>query len=507
MGERQVRTVGVLGGGLAGWLSAAFLAEVLGPSVPVTLIDDGRAPAPGSAEATMPAFKSFARQLGWDEGSLLSVTQGAIQLGSRFVNWGALGERHFMPFGAFGADFDLIPLHQWWLKARLDGEPVGALEEHCMAAAMAAEGRFAPGIPDRRMIQSTYDHGWRLDAGLLMNMARDAATARGVTVVSGAFAAATLDADSGFVRAVALEGGETVSADLWIDCGGPDGHLIGEAVGTAFQDWSAWLPCDRVVQVACERGGALDPFSTITQRGAGWQGRWPLQRTSATAQVFCEEFMSVDAATGELFDNLDGPALGEPVVSRFVSGRRAAAFARNVVAIGEAHGTLEPLEPVALHLIQSGLTRLLALWPDRGCAPHVAAEYNRLTEAEWVSARDFLILRNATTTRTDTALWRRCKDMELPDTLQARLENWMGEGRTVSPGAVDVFPNPAWIALHVGQGRMPKACDPLIAARMDRVDHRRHLESLRRVVAETAAQMPTHAEWLAKNAPAPRARL
>jgi tryptophan 7-halogenase len=503
MENRNIRTVAIVGAGVAGWMSAAFLANMLGKSVSITIVDLSEQNEVLFDEASIPPLKAFHQNLGINEADLIAKTQGSMKLGTQFVNWGALGNRYFHPHGSYGAEFDAVPLHQWWLKARAQNPETPELQDLSMAWALASENRFSHPVPDRRLIQSTFDYAYHMDSALYGTYLRNYATARDVTLVQGHIADVSLDDETGFVSHLTLTNDTQISADLFLDCTGPKGLLIQEAVTAGFQEWSTYLPCDRAIAIACERGGEFTPYSRITARDAGWQWRIPLQHRTSTGYVFASDLVSDDDAVGSLMDNLDGRVLGEPVLTAFKNGRSEKAFFKNVVALGGAAGFLEPLEATSLHLIQSGLSRLLALWPTRDCEPVVVNEYNKVTATEWELARDFLILHYKATNRADAPLWRTRKDMAIPDSLQHRLDHWQSFGRLVSPQA-EVFQSASWLSVLVGQGIMPQTNDPLAECRADRVDFEARLLGLSRITPETAAQMPLHRDWIEKHARGPR---
>lgn len=503
MEDRNISSVAIIGAGVVGWMSAAFLTHMLGPSIQVTVLDLGDQNEIVFDEASIPPLKAFHQNLGINEADLIAKTQGSMKLGTQFVNWGSLGNRYFHPHGSYGAEFDIVPLHHWWLKARATNPQTPSLDDLSMAWAMAQEGRFSHPVPDRRLIQSTFDYAYHMDSKLYADYLATYATSRGAQHVEGIIADVGLDGETGFVRHISLENGGKISADLFIDCSGQQAVLIEGALASGFESWSKYLPCDRVVSVSCAKGGDFTPFSRITAQSAGWQWRFPLQHRTSLGYVFTSSDLSDDNAIGALMDNLDGRALTVPIVSAFRNGKRNHTFLKNVVALGDAAGFLEPLEATKLHLIQSGLIRLLALWPTCGCDPTTVHEYNAVTAGEWELARDLLVLHYKATTRSDAPLWRLCSDMEIPDSLEHRLAHWRRFGRLVSPRP-EVFQSASWLSVLIGQNLMPTTWDPLVDARAGSVDFDGRLSGLSRIITETASQMPLHREWIDKHARGPR---
>ncbi|UVO53497.1 tryptophan halogenase family protein [Sphingomonas sp. SUN039] len=492
---RAIRSIVIVGGGTAGWMTAAALANALKAHCTVTLIESDEIGTVGVGEATIPPIRTFNATLGIDENEFVRATQGSFKLGIEFVDWGRRDHRYFHPFGTYGRDFDMVPLHQYWLDAQRKGE-APPLDDLCMAWAAASRGKFAQPSADPRSVASTFDYAYHFDAGLYARFLRTYAEARGVVRIEGKIADYEQTAETGFIRSVTLEDGRGFAGDLFIDCSGFRGLLIEGALETGYQDWTHWLPCDRALAVPCERASEFTPYTRSTAREAGWQWRIPLQHRTGNGYVYCSKFIDEAAAAEKLLANLDGKALADPKPLRFVTGRRNLFWNKNVVAIGLSGGFMEPLESTSIHLIQAGIAKLLALFPDRDFDPLVTDEYNRLGIAEFERIRDFIILHYKLTTRTDTELWRYCGAMDVPDSVTWKIDHFRRYGRLLAREA-DLFGPPSWLAVHVGQGNMPEATDPLLAHRGQ--DSAVFLRKLADALARAGEGMPTHAGYIEAN--------
>ncbi len=491
--DNNLRSVAIIGGGSAGWMAAAALAHSVQGNCRITLVESEEIGTVGVGEATIPPIKLFNQRLGIGENEFVAATQGSFKLGIQFVNWGRSGHRYFHPFGPYGAEFDVVPLHHYWLRERRNGN-AEVLDEYSMAWAAASRNRFDRPTRDPRMVQSTYDYAYHFDASLYAKFLRGYAEKRGVQRVEGRIENVVLDSTSGDVEKVVLNDGREVPADFFVDCTGFRALIMEGALGTGYEDWTHWLPCDRAAAVPCAHGGDFTPYTRSTQLEAGWQWRIPLQHRIGNGYVYCSRYISDDDAIIRLLDNLDGEALGEPRILRFVTGRRKKFWHRNCVAIGLAAGFMEPLESTSLHLIQTGITRLLALFPGKRIDPLAVDEYNRLTRLEYETIRDFLVLHYCATERDDTPLWRDCAAMSIPDTLQYKIDHFRASGRLVSTG-IELFQNPSWLAVLVGQFIEAERYDPLVDHRSS-VDASRHLASLRKVMHEAAGVMTTHRQYV-----------
>jgi len=476
-------------------MSAAAIASVTQQACEVTLIESDEIGIVGVGEATIPPIRMFNQMLGIDEADFIRATQGSFKLGIEFVDWGRVGNRYFHPFGRYGVDFDTVPIHHFWLRARAEGDPT-PWEDYSMAWAAARENRFDHPTRDPRLIQSTFDYAYHFDASLYARFLRTYAEQRGVRRVEGRIVSVDKDPETGHIRAVHLADGRRLEAEFFVDCSGFRGLLIEETLKTGYEDWTRWLPCDRAVAAPCARTAAFTPYTRSTARSAGWQWRIPLQHRVGNGHVYSSRFIDDDAAEKVLLDNLESEPLAAPRRLRFVTGRRRLHWNGNCVAIGLASGFLEPLESTSIHLIQSGLTRFLALFPGREPDPVSIAEYNRLTQIEFERVRDFIILHYHAVQRDDSELWRYTRSMDIPGELAYKLEQFSRAGNIVSDG-LELFQNPSWLAVFIGQDIIPERYAPLADLRPPQ-DFVRYLESLRRTMVQAASAMPTHEQFIGR---------
>jgi tryptophan 7-halogenase len=321
----RIETIVIVGGGSAGWMAAAALANGLGlgrsgrPAT-IKLVESEEIGIVGVGEATIPPIRQFNRQIGVSEADFLAATQGSFKLGIEFVNWGTIGNRYFHPFGTYGTDFDAVPLHHWWVAARQAGE-TAPLDAHSMAWGLASRGRFMPPTQDPRLVQSTHDYAYHFDAALYGRFLRAHSERLGVGRVEGRVVSAERDGATGHVRSLLLSDGRRIEGDLFIDCSGFRGLLIEETMAAGFEDWSNWLPCDRAIAVPTRKGAALTPYTRSTAHPAGWQWRIPLQHRTGNGHVFCSSFMGEDEARDILLSHIEEEPLAEPRLLRFKAGR------------------------------------------------------------------------------------------------------------------------------------------------------------------------------------------
>ena len=487
----------IVGGGSAGWMTAAAFAETLGPNCQITVVESEEIGTVGVGEATIPPIRYFNQRLGIDEATFVAQTNGSFKLGIQFVDWARIGHSYFHPFGQHGAEFDQVPFYHYWMRERLAGRIDGPIDDFSMAWAMAKAGKFSHPIPDRRQIQSTFDYAYHFDAGLYARYLRGYAEARGVKRVEGRVVDVQLDGASGAIAGITLDDGRELSAQFFVDCSGFRGLLIEGALQAGYENWQNWLPCDRAVAAPSESEEELEPYTRSTAKMAGWQWRIPLQHRTGNGYVHCSEFIGEDEATETLLGSINGAPLADPRVLRFVTGRRKSFWVKNCVAIGLSAGFMEPLESTSLHLIQYGILRLLALFPDSEMSPLLAQEYNAQTSAEYERVRDFLILHYKATSRDDGELWRYCSAMQIPDSLQYKIDHFRNYGLLVAHEH-ELFNNPSWIAVYLGQDVEPIRA-PAIADMRSEVPVTDRLSDISHAMKTAVSAMPSHADFIASS--------
>jgi len=491
----QIKRVLIVGGGTAGWMAAALLAKLFEGLYEIVLIESEAIGTVGVGEATIPAIKKYNELLGLDENDFLRKTQGSFKLGIQFVDWWRKGHSYIHGFGVIGQDLGWLRCHHYWRKMQAQGR-ASDFAAYSINTAAALANKFMRADP--KMAESPIGHiahAFHFDAGLYARYLRGYAEARGVARREGKVGSVQLRED-GFVESVTMEDGETIAADLFVDCSGFRGLIIEQAMETGYESWTQWLPCDRAIAVPCARTAPFTPYTRATARTAGWQWRIPLQHRTGNGHVYSSAHIGDEDAEAMLLANLDGAQLAEPNRLRFVTGKRRQTWNRNCVAIGLAAGFLEPLESTSIHLIQSAIIRMVRLLPDARFDPATIAEFNRQTDYEYERIRDFIILHYKATERGDTSFWRYCRDMEVPATLQRKIDLFAANGRVFREDD-ELFTEESWIQVFLGQGVIPRGYDPLVDIKSD-AEVAQFLGNVETVIRKCVAVMPGHAEFVAK---------
>lgn len=500
--NNRVTSIVIVGGGSAGWMTAAALSSLLDPrSVKITLIESEEIGTVGVGEATIPDIINFNAILGIQESEFLRATNGTFKLGIEFNNWGRIGDTYFHPFGEHGVDMQGIDFHQYWMRFKRDN-PGSSIEEFSLSAIASRAGKFAMPTNDPRSVLSQLRYAYHFDATAYARFLRTYAEQRGVTRVEGKVVEVNLNGEAGYVSDVKLEDGSHLRGDLFFDCSGFRALLLGDALGVDYEDWAHWLPCDTAQAVACERTGELLPYTKSTAKTAGWQWRIPTQHRTGNGHIYCSSLMDDEAAIESLLADLDGPALGSPRKIRFRTGCRTRFWDKNCIAIGLSGGFLEPLESTSLYLIQEGISKFISLFPSKDMPTAIRDEYNRQLTQKFEQVRDFIILHYKATERDDSEFWNYCRTMSIPDSLTRKIELFREAGR-VFRYEDELFSKPSWVAVLLGQNILPKTTDPIVEG-VPAEQIGRSLGSMKAAMNNAVTKMETHQAFLNRYAPAMR---
>ena len=457
-----VTSVVILGGGTAGWMTAASLLHRLGRlGVTVTLIESSQIGTIGVGEATVPAIKRYFESLGLDPFEVMRANNGTVKLGIEFDGWRHEGHSFIHPFGRYGIQAGPVAFRDIWNRLRAAGE-TSSLDDFSLGTQLARAGRVFQPPREPRGDFEAFDWAVHFDAGRFAQYLRQFSEARGVKRIDARLKEVRLHPETGHIEQLLLDNGEAVSGELYIDCSGFHRLLIDGALQAGFEDWRHWLMCDRAIALPCAAADseAIAPYTRSRAMDAGWIWRIPLQNRIGNGYVYSSDHISDDAALATLQSELEGESLAAPNPVRFRAGHTRKFWLKNCVAIGLSGGFLEPLESTSISLIQMGIDKLVHFWPDTLMAPELAAEYNRLSIHEFERIRDFIILHYSANGRAGGELWRYCREMKLPDSLVHKIELYRARGLIVQYESESFF-DPSWVCMYANFGIEAQSWDPL----------------------------------------------
>ncbi len=476
----------IVGGGSAGWMAAAALSNAFGATQQITLIESEAIGTVGVGEATIPAVKSFNKLLGIDEAEFLKTTQGTFKLGIQFENWGAKGDVYMHPFGLVGKDSWMANFQHFWLKAKRMGVAKSYFDYSLnIRTAKANKCMIDP--------NSGLDYAYHFDAGLYAAYLRKYSEARGVKRIEG-FIESVQTRDDGFIESVKLQAGDIIAGELFIDCSGFRALLIEHTLHTGFEDWSHWLPCDRALAVQTESVGEPIPYTRSIAHAIGWQWRIPLQHRVGNGLVYCSRYSSDEDAKKLLLENVEGEVRTEPRLIKFRTGRALKQWNKNCIAIGLSSGFLEPLESTSLHLIQTGIVRLIRMFPGDAINQTEIDEYNRQSRYEYERIRDFIILHYHVTQRSDSAFWNYCRSMSIPETLARKIAVYKNT-TSVFKEQDELFHEGSWQQVMLGQGITSTAYHPVVDKLSDE-ELVKLMNSIENEHNQYLARFPSHQQFI-----------
>ncbi|HJS14919.1 MAG TPA: tryptophan halogenase family protein [Rheinheimera sp.] len=490
--QTAVKKLVIAGGGTAGWMAAALLKKVFGDTLAIELVESEDIGIIGVGEATIPPIQIFNQYLGLDEKEFLRETHATIKLAIKFENWRVKGESYYHTFGAPGATLGVTNFQHYWLRAKELGL-AESLWDFDLNYLCCEQGKFNKIKTPNPVYDMPY--AYHFDSALYGKYLRKLAEQAGVTRTEGLIEQVKQDAETGFVQALQLKNGREITGDLFIDCTGLRGLLIRKTLGVAYEHWDHYLPANSALAVPTERFDTTLPYTRSIAHSAGWQWRIPLTHRNGNGIVYSSGYLNDDQAYQTLMNNLDSKALAEPKKISFETGRTTKQWHKNVVAIGLSSGFLEPLESTSIHLIQSGIVRLMKMFPNHGISEAQISAYNAESKDEFETIRDFIILHYHVNERDDSDFWRDMRQMAIPHRLQEKLALFKETG-AIFNDANDIFRDSSWLQVMLGQGLQPADYHPAARA----YSKEQLLEIMQNI--STAKQQPlqkltSHDEFLA----------
>ena len=490
---QPLRRIAIVGGGTAGWMTAAFLSRFLDPArVHVTVVESEAIGTIGVGEATVPPLIAFLRLLGINEEELMVECHATYKLGIKFVHWHRRHAEVWHPFGPIGAPLvEGLPLFHHWLKNVREGRDRSSFSSYSLQALLADLDRAPRTLREPSLVTRHGAYAYHLDAREFAAYLARWAVRRGVEQRVDDVVNVSLD-ERGFIGGLQMARGGPIEADLYIDCTGFAGLLAEKTLGDPYIDWSPQLLCDRAVVLPLPFDRRLPPCTTATALSAGWAWRIPLSHRVGCGYVYSSRFTSDEDALAELARHVGrDPAAVEAEAQRIPMrvGRRTRFWSGNCVAVGLAAGFLEPLESTGLFLVQKGIELLLDHFPDRGFNTALAQRYNEALGAQFEQVRDFIALHYLLNGR-DEPFWAENRSMDPPESL-ARTLALYDETALVEWDERTLFRDSSFYSIAAGFGRLPKAYH----AMADQVDGERVWQAMVSIKAQNltlSRSLPEH---------------
>jgi tryptophan halogenase len=432
------RTIMIVGGGTAGWLTAAYLAKALGPSVGITLLESPDIGIIGVGEGTFPTIRDTLRFLGIDEAAFVRETSATFKQGVRFRDWlrppGGADDHHsyFHPFEPpfYTEGTSLVP---YWLLQDATSRPPFA--EAVTIQNRVAEAQRGPKQSSEGDFEGPLNYAYHFDAVGLSRVLADRALQLGVTHLPGRVVEVA-KTENDWIDYLETDVGQ-LQADLYIDCTGFRAELIDRAMGSPFRSVADQLFTDRAItcKLPYERPDApIESYTVASAHEAGWIWDIGLAGARGIGCVYSSRYIDDDRAAAILADYV-GVRAGEVSTRRlsFEAGFREQPWIGNCVAVGLSGGFLEPLESTGVVLIEAAVGMIAELFPHHGPADLPARRFNELMTARYVTIVNFLKLHYCLSQRPEP-FWRDNAD---PATIPERLRDLLNQWRYRPPSRFD----------------------------------------------------------------------
>jgi hypothetical protein len=514
MTEAPLRNVLIVGGGTAGWMTAAYLSKAFGDIVDITLMEAPGIPRIGVGEATVPNLQRVLFDfLGIPEREWMVHVNGAFKTAVKFVNWrkkapGEADNHFYHPFGILPS-VEGVPLPQFWYHAtRGQGK---AMDYTCFKEPPLMDARRSPRFLDETR---AVPYAWHFDAHLVADFLGKWSRKRGVHHLEDRVKEVKLDA-TGAIASVETDGGASLKADLFVDCTGFRGLLINQALKEPFMDMSDMLLCDSAVAAAVPHDDArhgIEPCTSAIAMKAGWTWKIPMLGRFGSGYVYSSQFESEDDAARD-FCNLWGLKESEVKLNRirFRTGRNRRAWVKNCVSIGLSSCFLEPLESTGIYFITAAIYQLAKYFPTRGFNPTLVDQFNREIEYMFDDCRDFIQAHYFTTDRDDSDFWLANKnELALSANMREKMALYKA-GLPVNPpisteedyyGSFDIefhnfWTNGSYYCIFAGMGYLPDEPYAWLHYRPQAVaEARRIMADIQRRQDELVQTLPSTYEYL-----------
>ncbi len=488
--DNRIRKVVILGGGTAGWMTAAYLGKALQGNAEITVLEAPTIPRIGVGEATVPNLhRAFFAYLGIAEDEWMRECNASFKIAVKFINWRTPGDSHatpqplngrtdqfYHPFGLLPS-IDQIPLSHYWSAQRLAGQTDEPFDYACFKDPAMMDALRSPRWPDGK---PATNYAWHFDASLVADFLRRFATGKqGAVHIEDTLESVDRD-ERGFITALRTAGGRCIDGDFFVDCSGFRSLLMNGTMREPFLDMSDHLLCDSAVATAVphdDEANGVEPFTSAIAMRHGWTWRIPMLTRFGTGYVFSSQFVSRDDATLEFARlwNLD-PEKTTFNQIKFRVGRNRRSWVKNCVGIGLSSCFLEPLESTGIYFIYAAIYQLVKHFPDRRFDPVLINGFNHEIESMFDSTRDFIQAHFYLSPRTDTPFWRANKELELADGIREKIAMYQAGLPFNSPTTDEgnyygnfeaefrnFWTNGSYYCIFAGMGLLPNHALPTIA--------------------------------------------
>jgi flavin-dependent dehydrogenase len=458
-----VRSVLIVGGGTAGWITAGYLARMLGANSPagvrITLVESDDIATVGVGEGTFPTIRRTLQRMGVSETRLVRECGATFKQGIRFVDWShdpTERRSHYMHSFHSAQEPSGLDLLSYWLLGVAGSEASWA--EVNTPQKTVSDAALGPKLITHSEFKGPLTYAYHVDALKLARLLRQVAIESGVQHIVDTVDVVNLRED-GAIRSLTSRHHGELAAGLYVDCTGFRAQLIGQALDVPYKPCGSALFCDTALAIQVPYQKPEDPvasYTISTAHEAGWTWDIGLDTRRGIGYVYSSSHTDDDRAETVLRAYVGNAADGVSARKiQFNSGYRETHWHKNCVAIGLASGFFEPLEATGIILIEAAAAALAKLFPWGSDIEVSARQFNQHMCRRYERALAFIKAHYCISARRDSPFWRDNVDAtSIPDELQDLLARW----RHRPPGEidfdlnVDIFTEHSWQYVLYGMG-------------------------------------------------------
>ena len=499
---KQIKTIAIVGGGTAGWLSAAVIAAYHKSDNPdglkIILVESSDIPTVGVGEGTWPTMKNTVQSIGIKEADLFRHCHAAFKQGGKFVDWvDGNGDFYYHPFTVplgYGR-IDLAP----YVSNICDFAVESNFQHH------VCEANLAPRTLSESEYSGTANYAYHLDAGAFADLLKKHCIAElGVEHLVATVVDANLSEDGG-IESICFDGDVAdLHADLFVDCTGFSSMLLGKKLQTPFISTDEVLFNDTALALQVpheDEHGALASHTIATAQNAGWIWDIGLTHRRGVGHVYSSEYLSDDQAEHNLYQYLGvKPGSLSPRKISFKSGHREQFWKKNCVAVGMSAGFVEPLEATAIMLVEVSARYIAENMPvDSQTMKITEKRFNSQMNYRWSRIIDFLKLHYMLTKRQEPYWQAHTDEKSIPDSLKEDLAMWKCRGPINSDfdGVAELFPAASYQYVLYGMGFKPDFEQQAYLYR-EQQQAQRIIERNRQLTQQMLQTLPAHRQYIEK---------
>jgi tryptophan 7-halogenase len=490
MNENTIKTISIIGGGSAGWLTALALKKILnGINLEITLVVDDQQKSSELPWLTQSNL-NFHNQLGIDEMEFVKNSGATFSLGTQFYDWGIPGRNFFQPHGPHGNSLNFLDFLHFAIKARVLGDKT-SYEDYAFAASAAKAGKFVHPQGEQQSLLSALNYSHNINLEQYLGYIQKLAIQAGVTVVNSAIEKVKINMELNSISSIVLANGKELSSDFYIDNSGTNSLLLGKLKGASFNSWDQFIPFDR--RILLSRRADLKnskPLCNVRKTDFGYIRDYCSQTTQHVEFTYDSSKLQEYEALNFLNERFERPSSISDAFT-IKNGQQDKYWIGNCMAIGNTAIDFSPLGVSSLQTTQEAIQLFVELYPNLDNLKIISHEYNRIFKQRLNSLRDYLCL---FFTKLSNEIDLPIPVESTPQSLQEKIELFKTSGK-VRFQEREFFGHNYWYSAFLGLEFWPENYNQFLDA-FDFQELSNNYQQMLAAIHQTTEQLPNHLDYL-----------